>query len=217
MIEIIPAILTDDLDEAKDMLFESESKVSRVQIDIIDGEFANNTTIVPEDLAKIKTKLLLDYHLMVDEPVNWVERCVRGQADRIIGHIEKMKDQKEFIEKVKENGLGVGLAIDTNTPISDIDTEVLNKLDVILVMSVPAGFGGQEFKKEVITKISKLAKLRSKENYSYRICDDGGITIELVDDVHYLGADEVSIGKRLFKGDLEENIKRFQVQAHKVN
>ena len=154
---------------------------------------------------------------MVDEPVDWVERCERGQADRIIGHIEKMENQSKFTAEVKAKKLGVGLAIDLRTTIEDIDQDILSQLDVVLVMSVAAGFGGQKFKESAIEKIESLVKLRSQQNYSYRICDDGGITIDFIDDVHFVGVDEVSIGRKLFKGDLSENLKRFRTAAHKVN
>src|SRR3989344_6039593 len=99
MIEIIPSILTNDPSEARELLTRCEGVVNRVSIDIIDGKFANNKTIEPDLFFDIDTNLKLDFQLMVEEPVNWIERCVRGQADRIIGHVEKMKDQLEFVGK----------------------------------------------------------------------------------------------------------------------
>ena len=88
MIEIIPSILTNDPEEAREMIARCEGVVDRISIDIIDGKFAGNKTINPGMLSDLDTGLKIDYHLMVAEPVNWVERCLRGQADRVIAQIE---------------------------------------------------------------------------------------------------------------------------------
>jgi ribulose-phosphate 3-epimerase len=152
---------------------------------------------------------LLDYQLMVVEPVNWIEKCLRGQADRIIGHIEHMESQDEFIGKLQEAGVGVGLALDFETPVARIDKHLLGDLDAVLLMSVKAGFGGQEFKREVLEKIEKLKELRGQEGANYKIHVDGGVNGGNIKDVALAGADEVSIGKRIFEGDLRENIERY--------
>jgi len=215
MIEIIPSILTNDPEELRELLDRCEGVVDRVSIDIIDGKFANNKTIEPDILFDVDTNLKIDFQLMVIEPIKWVEKCVRGQADRIIGHIEHMQSQLDFVGKVQEVGAGVGLALDLPTPVSDFDTTILTNLDVVLVMSVPAGFGGETFDKKVLTKINELDEIRARDNSPYKIQDDGGVTLEKIDDVHFTGADEVSIGRRLFNGDLESNIKKFQEAAHR--
>ncbi len=216
VIDIIPAILTNDPIEVREKLLKLEGLIPRVQIDIIDGLFADNKTIEPSIVENIETELLIDYHLMVKEPFDWIERCIRGQADRIIGQIELMRDQVEFVEKVTEAGLKVGLAIDVDTPVASIDKTIITDIDVVLVMSVPAGFGGQEFDTQVLKKIEELDHIRAKDASPFYICDDGGISLENVDDVHVEGVDEVAIGKRLFDGDLMANITRFQKAAHGV-
>src|SRR3990170_3015429 len=132
MIEIIPSILTNDPEEAREMIARCEGIVERVSIDIIDGKFADNKTIDPNALSDIDTNLKIDYQLMVYEPVNWIEKCVHGQADRIIGHVEEMSDQVEFVGKVQEVGLSIGLAIDLETQVYKIDPTILNNLDVVL-------------------------------------------------------------------------------------
>jgi ribulose-phosphate 3-epimerase len=216
MVEIIPAILTNDPAELRRLIDLCEGLVERVSIDIIDGKFANNKTIDPGFLGEIDTNLKIDFQLMVEEPVNWVERCVRGGADRIIGHVEKMTDQVQFLGKVQEVGAKVGLALDLATPVSEIDTAILTSLDVVLVMSVPAGFGGQKFHTPALDKINKLNEIRSNDNTPYRIQDDGGITLESIYNVHKVGADEVSIGRKVFDGDLIENLKKLQKAAHGI-
>ncbi len=214
MIQIIPSILTNDPEELETLLARCEGVVERVSIDIIDGKFADNKTIDPGILFNFDTNLKIDYQLMVVEPVNWIERCVRGQADRIIGHIEQMSDQVEFVGKVQEVGLSIGLAIDLETQVYKIDPTILNNLDVVLVMSVAAGFGGQEFDKRALDKIKELDEIRSRDATPYKLQDDGGITLETIHNIHKIGADEVSIGKRLFEGDLAGNLKKFQEAAH---
>ncbi|OGM04511.1 hypothetical protein A2715_01170 [Candidatus Woesebacteria bacterium RIFCSPHIGHO2_01_FULL_39_32] len=214
MIEIIPSILTNDPEEAKELIASCEGIVERVSVDIIDGKFADNKTIDPSALSDIDTNLKIDYQLMVYEPVNWIERCIRGQADRIIGHIEQMSDQVEFVGKVQEAGLYVGLGLDIDTSVAKIDPTILTNLDVVLVMSVAAGFGGQEFDKRALGKIRELDEIRVRDDTPYKIHDDGGITLDSIYNVHRVGSDEVSIGRRIFEGDLAENLKKFQKAAH---
>lgn len=214
--EIIPSILTSSPEEAKELIRRCEGMVTRVSIDIIDGRFAANRTIDPTALSSLDTGLKIDYQLMVYEPVNWVERCATGQADRIIGHIEKMRDQVEFVGKVQEVGASVGLALDLETAVERIDQSILTSLDVILLMSVKAGFGGQKFDESVLEKIKKLNEMRKTDATPFKIHIDGGIALDNINSVCRAGADEVSIGRRIFEGDLAENIKKYQEAAQSM-
>jgi ribulose-phosphate 3-epimerase len=215
MLKIVPSILTDDPSELKEMIGRVEGIVERVQIDIIDGVYADNKTIDPMAMSYIDTNLLIDYQLMVKEPINWIEKCVRAQADRIIGHIEMMKSQYEFVGKVQSLGFKPGLGIDLDTPIQQLDESLLNDLDVVLVMSVKAGFGGQEFKRSVFEKIKELDEIRSSDDTPFKICDDGGVTTKVVRDLKLAGADEVSVGRRLFDGNVKGNVKEFIKKSYK--
>ncbi len=215
MVEIIPAILTNDVQEVGKLISIARGVVERVQIDIIDGEFADNKTVLPEDMKDVDLgELKLDFHLMVKEPVEWVERCANFGDDRVIGQVEMMKNQKEFTDKVRQHQLVAGLALDVDTPIEKLENKLLDNLGVVLLMSVKAGFGGQKFDIKVLEKIRELKDLRYRSGTNFSICDDGGITLQLIDDAHYVGADEVSMGRRLFKGDLKKNIQDFQKSAH---
>ena len=207
--EIIPSILTNDLREVEEKLARAEGIVSKVQIDVIDGQFVPNKTFDPSLLEDYETDLNLDFHLMTKEPILWVERVVRAQAERVIGQIEKMTNQLEFVGKVQELGLSVGLAVDLETPISSLDPTILRDLDVVLLMSVPAGFSGQEFDPRVHDKIKELAKLRKKDKSPFKICVDGGITEEIAVDLAKKEVDEIITG-RLFHGDLAENFERWK-------
>jgi len=208
MVEVIPTILTSDPREAEEKIARLDGLVKKVQIDVIDGVFAQNKTIEPSAVEGIETSLGLDFHLMTKEPALWVERAVRAGADRIIGQIEMMADQVTFLGKVQEKGISVGLAIDLPTPVSSLDATILNNLDVVLVMSVKAGFGGQDFNEAALAKIKELDGLRQKDITPFKICVDGGVTPELMEKLAKAGADEVAVG-RLFAGEPEENLKKY--------
>lgn len=224
MIDIIPAILTDNVSDLESKLKRIDEAVAvaganikRVQIDIIDGVFADNKTIDPANIVGIDTALSLDFHLMVKDPVNWVEKCANAGADRIIGQIEMMSSQVDFVGKVAETGLFVGLAVDLETPISKLDPTILTNIDVLLLMAVKAGRGGQEFDKRVLDKIKELDEIRVRDATPFKICVDGGETESVINETHFAGADEVAIGLRLFTGDIAENVKRFTLAAHGVS
>ncbi|MGB6882391.1 MAG: hypothetical protein WBD86_03805 [Microgenomates group bacterium] len=210
MVEVIPVILTNNPQELKRLVSQAEEIVERIQIDIVDGQFASNKTVDPSIFETIETNLNLDFHLMTKEPADWVEKATRAMADRIIGQIEMMENQIEFVEKVMVTNASVGLAVDIKTPISDIDPVVLASLDVVLVMSVPAGFGGQKFDKRALEKIKELNEARKKDNMTFKICVDGGITKEVISSLIKAGTDEVAIGRWLFKGDLRKNIDKIK-------
>ena len=211
--KVVPAILTSDKTELVDMLQKSSKATDRVQIDIIDGKFSDNLTVVPEELGFIKTDLLIDFHLMVVDPLDWIDRCAPF-ADRVIAQIEHMDSQELYLNKLKEVGLKGGFAIDLGTEVSKLNKKVFGMMDCMLVMSVPAGFGGQEFDPLAIKKIAALNEIRKKGGYVFSIIDDGGITLENVGMTKRAGVDEVSVGKRLFEGDLKKNIETFAKQSY---
>ena len=215
MIQIIPAILSNDIKEVGEKLAQVDGVSGKIQIDVIDGVFANNKTVDPSALEFIETDLKLDFHLMTKEPIDWVERAVRGMADRIIGQVEMMTDQVGFVGKVSEVGLSVGLAIDLPTSISKLDPTILTNLDVVLVMSVPAGFGGREFDRRALAKIRELDEIRIRDDTPFKICVDGGINTNNISDVVKAGADELVIGEGLFAGNIKENIDSLMKAAYK--
>ncbi len=210
MLEIIPSILTNSPEEARALITLCEGVASRAQLDIIDGQFANNKTVFPEVFEDDYFSTKLDHHLMVSEPINWIDRCVRGNADRIIGQIELMSDQLSFCNAVLQRSISVGLGIDLDTDVEKVDTDALALCDVVLVMSVQAGFGGQTYDKRSLEKIKKLRAMREENGYRYKICDDGGVTMGNDELVAAAGADEIAVGRKIFEGDLQENIEHFK-------
>lgn len=210
MIEIIPTILTNNPSEVEEKINKLEGLVKRAQLDILDGVFADNRTTGLEALASIETGILLDVHLMTKEPVDWVEKSVRAMADRIIGHIELMSNQEGYVRKVIEIGAQVGLGVDLDTPLGELDEAVLGEVDLILLMSVKAGWGGQEFQSKALDKIKELAEARSREGLNFKICVDGGINEGNIKRVVEAGADEVAVGTAIYQGgNIEANLERL--------
>ena len=210
---VIPSPFTSDINELKNYISQAENlpagrqvKVEIFQIDINDGTFLSNKSVTPEELQGITTNLKLDFHLMVDNPTIWIDRCMAVGAARIIGQTEYMTNERDFVEKCQRVGVKMGLALDINTEISRLDPTILSDLDVILVMDYPAGMGGQVFNDLVLPKIKNLVEIRLTFNYKYHICCDGGINEETAAKVKQAGADEITVGKRLFSGDLAANI-----------
>jgi ribulose-phosphate 3-epimerase len=210
MVEIIPSILTPDPNEARELLLKAEGIFQRVQIDIVDGAFAPSRTIDPSALEGVEISAKLDFHLMTKEPADWVERAVRAGADRIIGQIEAMGSQVGFVGKVAEVGLSVGLAVDLETVVERLDETILSNLDVVLIMSVKAGAGGQEFDPRALEKIKKLNVVRKDDPTPFKICVDGGILPDNIKIVQEAGADEVTVGRRLIGGDVGASLKKYQ-------
>ena len=211
---IIPAINTSDTSEAvrlidnlNNVILPHGYDLARVQIDINDGTFEDVVTITPETLSELDIKFKVDYHLMVKDPASWVQRCVK--ADRIIGQIEYMPDQLSFIKEVKDWRLKAGFAIDFGTDLNQINYEALGQLDVVLLMTYPAGRGGKEFNSGVYDKIGELIDIKTRERFTFNICLDGGISEDNIKSVKIAGVDEVAMTKRILEGDIEDNLEKF--------
>lgn len=207
---IIPAVLTNDPAELEAKIRQLETLVQRIHIDIIDGIFTNNKTVGLDALAPIETPLGIDIHLMTKEPIDWVDKAVETGADRIIGQIEMMFDQQEFVSHVQELGAHAGLAIDIGTDTEKIDTKVLPQLDIVLIMGVKAGWQGQKFNKIALKKVEKIKGLRQDISGSFSIYVDGGVNEENINSIIKVGADEAAIGSSLFVGDIKSNINKLQ-------
>ncbi len=207
--KIIPTILTNDLSELLSLEKKAEGVVDRIQIDVIDHKFVESSTVDPSVLKDIKTNLNLDFHLMVKGPIDWIEHCIMGSQNRIIGQIEEMENQNEFVEKVIRMGSMSGLALNLPTLVEKLDQSVLSKVSVVLLLSVPAGFNGQEFDLNVWSKIDQLVRIRKELDLDFKICVDGGITQGLVNQMEKQSVDEVTVGKRIFEPDLKTNLALF--------
>lgn len=188
--QIVPAILTDDVTELGELLrrIRDSGKFKRVQIDFIDGEFANNKTIRPSEYDLIPyLPLKFDAHLMVVEKniTEWSKLAEKMGFDRIIPQVESISRPEDFS----------ALALDVHSPIEAIKL-FLPKLDYVIVMSVEPGFGGQEFNEKTLDKIRQIGRIRRIKKYNFKICVDGGVEKEHLKILEEAGADEVAVGAK---------------------
>jgi ribulose-phosphate 3-epimerase len=206
MIEIIPTILVKSFKEVKERIGKVENYVDWVQLDIMDGRFVDNATWnSPKDLKDFKTRVKLEAHLMIERPEekidNWLET-----VDRVIIHYEACNNPKDLIEKVHSKEKQIGLAINPETSI-DVVKPFLNDLDLVLIMTVNPGKGGQEFKDEVLSKIETLRRLWPNGNIEV----DGGINNENIKKVVEAGANLICVGTYIFKSkDIKQAIESLK-------
>ena len=153
--QIIPTILTADKKAAQEKLKKYKGIFEWIQLDIVDNVFADNKTLLPIDFASIKELSFFrpDVHLMTKHPIKFLTDCKKIKAKRIIGHIELMADQEKFVQEIIKKRARAGLAVDLPTLIEKLDKNILNKLDIVLLMSVKAGRGGQLLSPLVLQKI----------------------------------------------------------------
>jgi ribulose-phosphate 3-epimerase len=189
-IKVVPGILESSKGEVERKIEKVKDIVDEVMIDIVDGKFVANKTIGVEDLADIYGEMSLGVQLMVEEPVKKLSDCAEVGVDLAMGQIELMRDQIEFIQKARSLQILPGLALDLKTPIEDIEEEALVKVSEILLMSVPAGFSGQAFDDQVLSKIEGLRKdVRFKGN----IWVDGGVNEKTIERSVEAGASRLSV------------------------
>ncbi len=194
--KIIPAILTDRrLVAAKQIeLANSDDRIDLVQLDIIDGWFAENLTLTPADYAELSFgQLQADFHLMTEEPLDYVFELLEYREHlpirAVIAQIERMSSQPTFIDQVKKTGWLIGLSLDLFTPVESIQLAELEAIDIVQLMSIEAGFQGQEFEMSIVDKIHELEAVKKNNGYTFEIIVDGGIKQE---QIQLLGATEVS-------------------------
>ena len=191
---IIPAILTDKKDELIKMADLCSEFTDYVQIDIMDGNFVPSKSVNLEDLAGCNIKIRFEAHLMVQDPLAWVEAFKKINAEKIIYHFEIDKDHLEIVSKIKEHNLKVGIAINPPTNISDFEY-LVGKVDSVLFMAVNPGFYGAEFIPQVLDKIKEF-----KSKYPEKLVGiDGGVKLDNLLEVKEAGTDQICIGSAIFK------------------
>lgn len=211
MVKIAPSVLSLNYAEFPTQLATlNASEASWLHFDVMDGHFVPNLTFGPDILKHFKqnSALLMDVHLMVDNPQVVAPWFISAGAQVITFHIETMSDTAmalEFIETLKAASVQVGISLKPATPVTAI-IDVLPYVDVVLVMSVEPGFGGQSFMNESLEKIEYLAELKAKHDYQYEIEVDGGINAETAKLVKAAGATVLVAGSYIFQGDIMANI-----------
>ena len=171
-----------------------------LHIDVMDGHFVPNLSIGPMVVKSIrdKTKLPFDVHLMIENPNYFVQPFVDAGADYITVHVEECKGLYRTIKSIKELGRKVGIALNPPTPVSSIEY-ILEDLDLILIMSVDPGFGGQPFIPNVLSKITAIRQIIDKRNLEIDLAVDGGVNQETAPKIVQAGADILVMGSALFR------------------
>ena len=208
-IQISPSILSADFSQLGNEIKRLEDAgADMIHVDVMDGHFVPNLTIGPPVIKALRkyTNLIFDVHLMISPVHKYIEDFAKAGADIITIHPEATNDLNESIKHIKDLKKKVGVSLNPNTEIDLIKKELKN-IDLILVMSVYPGFGGQKFIPEVIKKIELLKKIKDKENSKYDIEVDGGINFTNSKDVVNAGANILVSGTTIFKEN-DGNIKR---------
>ena len=199
-IKIAPSVLSADLLKLKDQIESVEkNEAELIHLDIMDGHFVPNITFGPVIVSTLQriTDLPLDVHLMIMNADNYIPQFARAGADYITVHQEAGPHLHRSIQLIKEQGVKAGVALNPATDLSTIEP-MLPDLDLVLLMTVNPGFGGQTFIPLVLDKISKLSELKKKNSYNLEIEVDGGINMDTVPDVVRAGAEVLVAGNAIF-------------------
>jgi len=214
-IQISPSILSADFSNLGEEIKRlEEGGADLIHVDVMDGHFVPNLTIGPPVIKSIKnfTKLPFDVHLMISPVHKYIEDYAKAGADIITFHPEATDNLQNTIELVKKLNKKVGVSLNPDTEISVLN-ENFSNIDLILVMSVYPGFGGQKFIEDSIEKIKKLKKIKEENNYNYDIEVDGGINFSNSKDVLTAGANILVSGTTIFNennGDIKKNIETLK-------
>ena len=214
-IQISPSILSADFSQLGSEIKKlEEGGADLIHVDVMDGHFVPNLTIGPPVIKNLRkyTKLPFDVHLMISPVHEYIENYANAGADIITIHPEATKNLKESISLIQKFGKKVGVSLNPKTEIKTLIDEISN-IDLVLVMSVNPGFGGQKFMPEVLDKIKELKKIKDKNQYNFDIEVDGGINFSNSKIVLEAGADILVSGTTVFKendGNIKANIEKLK-------
>jgi len=210
-IKISPSILSADFSQLGQEIKNLEnSGADMIHVDVMDGHFVPNLTIGPPVIKALRkyTNIPFDVHLMINPVHKYIKDYAESGADIITIHPEATTSLQESIDEIKKFKKKVGLSLNPDTKIKVIE-KYLDQIDLVLVMSVFPGFGGQKFIKDVLKKIEKISEIKDKENFKFDIEVDGGINFSNFREVLEAGANVLVSGTTIFKennGDIKKNI-----------
>lgn len=206
-----PSILAADFKVlGQEMKKTEENGAAYIHFDVMDGMFVPSISFGMPVLASIHdaTEQFMDAHLMVQEPIRYVEAFQKAGADYVTVHLEACEDVKTTLDKIHACGMKAGLAVNPETDVKEL-VPYLEDVEMILIMSVHPGFGGQKFISESLDKIRAVRAMLNEKNLETDIQVDGGIYVENVREVLDAGANVIVAGSAVFRGDAGENTAKF--------
>ncbi|SIO10396.1 ribulose-5-phosphate 3-epimerase [Carnobacterium alterfunditum] len=201
--KLAPSILSADFANlARDIRLLEEGGADYIHVDVMDGHFVPNITFGADTVAAIRpvTKLPLDCHLMVEYPEHYIENFAKAGADIITVHAESTPHIHRVIQLIKDQGVKAGIAVNPGTPIESL-IHVLGLVDLVLVMTVNPGYGGQSFIPETLKKIKTAKELKEREGYTYEIQVDGGIAEQTAKQCKEAGASVFVAGSYIYNAE----------------
>ena len=206
MVKIAPSILSANLMHMHDEIQSIDKNGSEyIHIDVMDGHYVDNLTFGANMVKSIRpiTQKVLDVHLMITPVKKYIDEYIKAGSDIISFHPEADNNSKDIIKQIKSANLKAGIAVHPKVSISDI-AEFLDLIDMVIVMTVVPGFGGQKFMHSEINKIIELANIRKERNLHYEIEVDGGINSETAQICKDANADVLVAGSYIFSGGKED-------------
>ncbi|MDY5771408.1 MAG: ribulose-phosphate 3-epimerase [Anaerovoracaceae bacterium] len=213
MLKLAPSILSADFGHlAEDVKKIEEGGADYIHVDVMDGHFVPNISFGAPVMKCLngKTNLPYDVHLMIENPDRYIEDFVTDKTEYITVHQEACVHLHRTVQNIKSMGIKAGVSINPATPVSTLEC-ILPDVDLVLIMSVNPGFGGQKFIPGALEKVRKLAEIKKAQNLGFAIEIDGGITLENIKEVVDAGVEIAVAGSAVFKAeDITERVREFK-------